>query len=111
MDVAAPTPSGSTQGPAGPVCEDLIVEQDRRPFSSAEEIVRRYKAAGYDDMVVVAPLSVIARLIDLGIRPLWCEMDQVDPRTGSPDITYRGRGYKFIRFRRVKTVKMEFEEI
>ncbi|MFN7088587.1 MAG: hypothetical protein ACK4NX_02095 [Candidatus Paceibacteria bacterium] len=88
-----------------------IVQQDPRPFSSAEDIANRYREGGYDDIVVVAPLSVIGRLVDLGIRPLWSEMQQVDPKTGNPDIVFRGRGYKFVKFRRVKTLRLEFEEL
>jgi len=86
------------------------VQQDPRPFSSAEEIAERYRAGGYNDMVVVAPLSVIARLVDLGIKPLWCRMDQIKSAENA-DITYRGRHYKFNRFLRVKALRLEFEEL
>lgn len=91
--------------------DDVSVEQDPRPFDSAEKIADRFRAEGYDDIVVVAPLSVIGRLVDLNLRPLWSQMDQVDPKTGNPDIVYRGRGYRFNRFRRVKALHLEFEEL
>jgi len=88
---------------------DTIIDQDPLPFSSAEEILKRYKAGGYNEMVVVAPLSVIARLVDLGIKPLWCDMECLTSQE-SADISYRGRYYRFIGFKRIKTVQVEFEE-
>lgn len=88
---------------------DVKVIQDPKPFSSAEEIMMRYKAHDFDDMVIVAPLSVISKLIELGVKPLWCQMDLVASAIEA-DTTYRGRHYKFIRFRRIKTVRIEFED-
>ena len=90
------------------------VEQDPRPFSSAEDIVARYRDGAYDDLVVVAPLSVLARLVDLGLRPLWAEMVQVE--RGEAEVTTPRRNgridyYRFDRFRRVKALRLEFEEL
>jgi len=61
-------------------------------------------------MVAVAPLSVIARLCELGLRPLWAEMEQVWSRQES-DVSAKGRFYRFVRFRRIMAVKLEFEEL
>lgn len=89
---------------------DAVIEQDPRPFDSAEVIAQRFRDGSYDEMVVVAPLSVIAKLCELGIRPLWAEM--FEPKTGeTPDFTYRGRRYRFNRFRRITAVRLEFEEL
>ena len=60
--------------------------------------------------MVVAPLSVIARLCELGLKPLWAEMKQVRSWEEA-DLLYRGRFYRFVRFRRIKAVKLEFEEL
>jgi hypothetical protein len=89
---------------------DVEVSQDVSPFQNAEEIAQRFKEGDYDDLVVVAPLSVIARLTELGIKPLWAEMQQVRGRSEA-DLSFRGRFYRFDRFRRIKSVKLEFEEI
>ncbi len=86
------------------------IHQDPNPFTNAQEILRRFRSAGYDDMVVVAPLSVIAKLCELGIKPLWAEMQEVY-RKSEADLSYRGRLYRFVTFRRIKTVRMEFEEV
>lgn len=89
---------------------EVEIVHDSRSFASAEEIAKRYKEGGYDDIVVVAPLSVIAKLCELGLRPLWSQMDQVGTDE-SADLVYRGRRYRFNRFRRIKAVKLEFEEV
>lgn len=90
------------------------VTQDPKPFSSAEDIVRRFQQAGYDDIVVVAPLSVLARLIDLGIRPLWADMERVSDRFLAEVTMQRKSGrvdlFCFSRFRRVTALRMEFED-
>lgn len=92
----------------------IEVKQDPKPFNSAEDIAKRYQDGGFNEMVVVAPLSVVARLIDLKIRPLWSEMEEVpleqadvvmDRRDG------RRQGYRFVTFCRVTAVKLEFEEL
>lgn len=57
---------------------DVEVSQDPRPFDSAETIVRRFRQGGYDDVIVVAPLSVLARMVDLGLRPLWSEAERLN---------------------------------
>lgn len=88
---------------------EVEVVQDPNPFSSAEEIKKRFEEGGYDDLVVVAPLSVIQRLTQLGIKPLWAEMRQVPVEEA--EVVATGRGYRFERFRRIRAVKIEFEEL
>jgi hypothetical protein len=89
--------------------EDVIVQQDPRPFSSAEEIVQRYRSGGYDEMVIVAPESVVRRIVDLGIKPLRAEMDQV--LIQEAEVVARGRGYRFNRFRRIVGYRIDYEEL
>lgn len=90
------------------------VVQDPRPFDSADDIVTRFRVGGYDDIVVVAPLSVIDQLVRRGIRPLWAEMEQI-AKPAHPDPTREveaaGRWYRFRRFRRVRAVTIEFEDL
>lgn len=92
---------------------EVQIDQDPRPFDSAEDIVKRYKDGAYDDMVVVAPLSVIAKLLERRIYPLWAEMDEVGKMDA--EVTVEGRQgkryYKFNRFRRIKGITMTFEEL
>lgn len=89
---------------------DVEVHQDVSPFQSAEGIKWRFDQGGFDEIAVVVPLSVLAKLCELGLRPLWSEMRQVQSRREA-DFGYRGRFYRFIRIRRVKAVKLEFEDV
>lgn len=86
------------------------VVRDLQPFSNAEEIFGRYRAGGYDEIVTVAPLSVIAKLCEIGLCPLYSQMDQV-AKQSQADLSYRGRFYRFNRFVRVKAVRLETEEL
>lgn len=88
---------------------DVLIEKDPRPFSSAEDIVLRFKNGKYDDLVVIAPLSVLGRLCELGIKPLWADMEVVPDEEA--EVIASGRGYRFIRFKRIKRLKLEFEEV
>lgn len=88
---------------------DVEIVTDPEPFSTADDIIRRFRASGAIEMVVVAPLSVIGVICDRGLRPLWAEMEVVSKKDA--EVVAAGRGYKFIRFRRVKRLVLEFEEI
>src|SRR5579859_4469300 len=96
---------------------DTQVVIDPNPFSSASEIVRRYREGSYDEMVLIAPLTVCRVICDFGYKPLWSEMKSIP--FGSPDaeISVEGmrekvsgskRSYKFIRFKRLESVTMNF---
>ena len=91
---------------------DVVIEQDARSFDSAEDIAERFRQGGYDEIVVVAPMSVIARLIDLRLRPLWAEMTQVE--VDEAEVTMgrvpRLRHFRFSRFRRVMALRFDFED-
>jgi len=89
--------------------DDVAVTQDPRPFDNAETIVRRVREGGYDDVIVVAPYSVLARLVDLGLRPLWSAAEIVPPEQA--DWSVKGRHYRFIRFQRVKGLMLELESL
>jgi len=89
--------------------DGVEVVQDPNPFSGAQEIVERFRKGGYDEMVVVAPLSVLQRLTEMGVKPLWAEMKQVPVEEA--EVVASGRGYRFVRFRRIKAVRVEFEEL
>lgn len=89
---------------------DIELCQDVNTFKNADEIIRRFREGGYSDLVVVAPYSVIARLTELGIKPIWAQMEQVYKRENA-EVTTKGRHYRFVKFRRIIAIRMEFEEI
>jgi hypothetical protein len=90
------------------------VVKDPRPFSNADQIVKRYRGSGCDDIIVVAPLSVLQALVKKGIRPVWAEMEEAAPGDGEvclgghPD--FIGRWVRFKCFLRVRNVLVEFED-
>lgn len=89
---------------------DTIVEQEPRPFDDARQIAKRYRDGGFDDMVIVAPLSVIQVLCNEGIRMLWSEAVEENDPAKIEFRGARGQGFRFIRFRRIKRVALEFED-
>ncbi len=89
---------------------DTVVEVEPRPFDDARQIARRYEEGGFHDLVVVAPLSVLAVLCAEGLKPLWSQMvEENDPKRIEVRGA-RGQGFRFDRFRRVKRVAVEFED-
>jgi len=91
--------------------EDVELIVDPEPFSSAKEIAERYKSSGCSDLVVVAPLSVIMRLVEEeGLHPLWAEMVEVADEKEA-EVTVKGKHYRFAGFKRVKGVKLELEDV
>jgi hypothetical protein len=90
--------------------QDALVEQESRPFDDAHQIARRFREGGYDDMVIVAPLSVIQILCNEGIRMLWSEAVEENDPAKIEFRGARGQGYRFVRFRRIKRVALEFED-
>ncbi|MBO3801787.1 MAG: hypothetical protein JTT12_05665 [Candidatus Brockarchaeota archaeon] len=96
----------------GDVSVDILFQRSNAQYLiqylSAEDIVASMKEGEYDEVVVVAPLSVIAKLCELGVKPLWAEMEQVPPEQAETEAN--GRYYRFKRFRRIKGIKIEFED-
>ena len=88
---------------------DIELVIDSNPFSNAIDIAKRFRDGGYDEMVVVAPLSVISHLTNMGIKPLWAEMKQCPVEEAETEVS--GRYYRFIEFKRIKGIKIEFEEL
>lgn len=95
---------------------DVQILRDVNSFTTAEEVIRRFNAGGYDDWVVVAPLSVIGRLCEIceateTIKPLMANMVQLRVADkAKADLTYNRRYYKFAGFRRVYRLVLEFGE-
>ncbi len=89
---------------------DTIIEQDSKPFDDARQIATRYEQGGFDDLVVVAPLSVIAVLCHEGVKPLWSESVEENDPAKVDFWGARGQGFRFVRFRRIRRVALEFED-
>jgi len=79
------------------------------PAPSAQQVVSLMRQLGCREVVVVAPLSVIDHICRLGVKPLWAEMQQVGPEEAEVEVA--GRFYRFVRFRRIRRLALEFEEV
>lgn len=90
--------------------QDVEVVADPRPFDNAETVVRRFRDGGYNDLIVVVPLSVLAKMTELGVRPLWAEATVVADRSKADWVT-NDRPYRFVRLRRVRRLVLEFDEL
>ncbi|MBO0887473.1 hypothetical protein J2P12_00070 [Candidatus Bathyarchaeota archaeon] len=90
----------------------LVIE--KRPFSSAEQIVKRFREAEGDEMVVVAPWSVMRQIIKLGIRPIYAEMKPTTSADAESVIVSgrkKRRYYKFVGFSYCTDVSLKLEPI
>jgi hypothetical protein len=91
--------------------QDAVIEQEAHPFDDARQIAKRFRDGHYDDMVIVAPLSVIEVLCREGIKMLWSEAVEENEPAKIEFRGARGQGYRFVRFRRIKRVAIEFEDV
>jgi len=89
--------------------ENVSIIEDPKPFSNAENIIKRFNHQLGDEMVVVAPMSVTGKLCELGLKPLWAEMELTT--LDKAEIVANGRGFIFKGFKRVKRLVLEFEEV
>ena len=86
---------------------DVLVSIDPTPFENAQAIIERAK--NYDEIVMVAPLSVIAEVCKLGIKPLWAEMEQTSWK--NKEVKQRNKYLKFKKFYRIVGVDVKKEEV
>lgn len=86
----------------------LIIEP--RPFDGADNIIARFHAVKADEMVVVAPLTVVRELVKRGLHPLYAEMKKVSCHS-KHEVKIKNRCFRFLRFQRVTDVKLELEDI
>ena len=96
---------------------EVEIDHQGRQMDDVNKIINYFRQSGAIEIVVVAPLSVIGKICESGIKPLWAEMAEVDPSDADLVIQKRrgGRlvdvGYKFIRFRRVIRLNLEFGDL
>lgn len=91
---------------------DMVIEQlvGRDAYISAEKIVGYMKQNKFDEIIMVAPLSVMVKVIELGVRPIKAEVVEIkDSREAT--FSYNGRHYKFLKFVRVVKLELVTEDI
>jgi len=77
----------------------------------ADHVIRLVEQYGADEVVTILPLSIIMRLCERGLHPIWPECVQVNGEEYDFVDEGSGRKYKFIRFVRVKKVLMITEPL
>lgn len=89
------------------------IRTDLNPFRDAGDLAARIRQSGAREVVVVAPLSVLRKLLEFGIRPLSAEMSQVPEAQAEVTVTGHAgmRHYKFVRFKRLTGIEMSYEEV
>lgn len=77
----------------------------------ADHVMQLVKQYGADEVVTILPLSIIMRLCERGVRPLWPECVQVKGDDYDFVNERSGRKYKFVGFVRVRGVKIDGEPL
>jgi len=89
-------------------------------FADAADIMSRIKAAGADEVVVVAPLNVVRALTRRGLRPIWAEMQQLTanadgtpPADAEVTLQYRAgpRHYRHVQFHYITGIEIKLEPL
>lgn len=68
----------------------------------------------YDDVVIVAPLSLIAEVVRRGLRPIRACMELMPSGTdydGYRDVIEHGRHYRFAKFERIIAIDVRTEPL
>lgn len=87
---------------------------DTNPFRNADDIISRFNTLKAQEMVVVAPISLIRALTQRGLHPIWAEMEHVRspaPSDSTIEVENSGRYYRFKKFWRIRAVNLDLEEV
>lgn len=84
---------------------------DHSAFDDVEDILKRYRAANADHMVLVAPLTVIRTLVRKGVHPIYAEMRSVPAGSEHAEVKIGKRAYRFIAFHRVDEVTLKLTKL
>lgn len=111
MSRHAPTPSQVRELDRLFPCHEFFT--DPKPFSDAADIVKRFRALGGDELVVVAPMNVVNEIVKQGVKPLIADMERCAPADAEVVL---GRGDKrrwqrFVQFVRCTGFERKTEPI
>ena len=104
----------------GRLFPDASLRIDPKPFADAADVMRRIRESRADELICVAPLSVLQKLSGYGICPIVADMELCSPDDTEAEVTSEGSGYhngrpsrtyKFVRFRRLMGIEITYEEI
>ncbi len=100
-----PTPELMTKL-SGIVGDEIIITRHEKSIDTHEDLVKKYREGGYDDIVVTLPLEMIGRICAAGVSPIKAvhKMSGCDPNNNM-------RTYEFLRFERIFSVSVEKERL
>jgi hypothetical protein len=97
---------------------DTVIDVDISPFSSAHDIQKRKRQGDYEEIVLIAPLSVCQSVVDLGIKPLYSEMischrenAEVEVQGTRERLKNRKRYYRFVKFKRLEAIEIKYSAL
>lgn len=88
----------------------LIQRTGTDVYMSAEKIVEMVRREKFDEIIMVAPFSVMAKVIELGINPIKADVVEVKDEK-EKTFTFNNRHYKFIKFVRVLRLELVTEDL
>jgi len=88
----------------------LIQRTGTDVYMSAEKIVEMMRREKFDEIIMVAPFSVMAKVIELGVRPIKADVIEVKD-SHEATFSYNGRHYKFLKFVRVMRLELVTEDL
>ena len=91
---------------------DMFLEQKigSDAYISAEKIVQYMRENKFDEIVMVAPLSVMSKVVELGVKPIKAEVIEVK-NSREATFSFNNRHYKFIKFVRVLRIELVTEDL
>lgn len=94
--------------------DDCEIDIVKKKINSVSDILSIYKKGYYDEMVVIAPLTMCRILTEYGYRPLYSEMVQMrNDEKGEIEVPGHGgmKQLKFVKFKRLEGIQMVFSEL
>lgn len=94
--------------------QDCQIVIDQEPFRSVEDIIDRIERIKADDIVLMAPLTMCRKLLELGIQPLYAEMRRTLLSRAEVVKTRRDGstpGYEFVKFLRLTNIEVNYEDV
>ena len=92
--------------------EDMVLEHEseNEAYMNAVKIIDRIKVGKFDEIIMVAPLSVIDHVIRLGRCPIKADVVEVKDASEAT-FSFNSRHYKFIKFVRVMRLELVTEDL
>lgn len=84
---------------------------DKKPVDNVDNLIKRFREQNCDEIVAICPYSVLHKLSEKGIKPLFPIMKKVEGGDDDYDLIYKKNKLKFIKFVRIEKLKLETSEI